>query len=59
MSSQKQDRRSQRTREALFNSLISLLLEKHYDEITVNEIIARANIGRRLFMFITRPKMIY
>ena len=49
MTNQKQDRRSQRTREALFNSLISLLLEKHYDEITVNEIIERANIGRSTF----------
>lgn len=49
MTSQKQDRRSQRTQEALFNSLIALLLEKQYDEITVNDIIARANIGRSTF----------
>lgn len=49
MTNQKLDRRSQRTQEALFNSLIALLLEKHYDEITVNDIIARANIGRSTF----------
>ncbi|HYF62162.1 MAG TPA: TetR/AcrR family transcriptional regulator [Herpetosiphonaceae bacterium] len=45
----KQDRRSQRTRQLLNDALVALMLEKNYDAITVNEIIARANIGRSTF----------
>ena len=43
------DRRIQRTRQLLFNSLIELILEKGYEAITVQDIIDRANVGRSTF----------
>lgn len=49
MRSTKSDRRSQRTRELLGHALISLLGERRYDAITVQDIIDRANIGRSTF----------
>lgn len=49
MATQKQDRRSQRTQQALMDALISLLAVRHYDEISINEIIERANVGRSTF----------
>jgi AcrR family transcriptional regulator len=49
MAQQRQDRRSQRTQQALMDALISLLAVKHYDEISINDIIDRANVGRSTF----------
>jgi AcrR family transcriptional regulator len=43
------DRRSARTRRALHEALISLILRKGYDELTVQEIIDEADIGRATF----------
>lgn len=43
------DRRSQRTRHMLGEALVSLMLEKRYDLVTVQEIIDRANVGRSTF----------
>ena len=43
------DRRIQRTRQLLLDSLIKLILEKGYDAITVQDIIDRANVGRSTF----------
>src|SRR4051795_6779314 len=43
------DRRSRRTRRALSDALVGLMLEKRYDTITVQEIIDRANTGRSTF----------
>jgi AcrR family transcriptional regulator len=43
------DRRVQRTRELLRESLMELILEKGYDAITVQEITDRANLGRATF----------
>jgi AcrR family transcriptional regulator len=43
------DRRSARTRRALHEALISLILRKGYDAITVQEIIDEADIGRATF----------
>src|ERR1700752_55551 len=52
----KQDRRIERTRQTLRNALIGLVLEKHYDEITVQDIIDRANVGRSTFYAHFRDK---
>lgn len=43
------DRRQRKTREAIFNAFIALLSEKDYGQITVGEIIHRADIGRATF----------
>jgi AcrR family transcriptional regulator len=45
----KADRRSQRTRQLLSAALIELMLEKRYDDISVQDIIERANVGRSTF----------
>ncbi len=52
----KKDRRINRTRQALRDALIALILEKHYDEITVQDIIDRANVGRSTFYTHFRDK---
>ncbi len=46
---QKTDRRVQRTRQLLHDALISLILQKGYDRITVQDIVDRANVGRSTF----------
>ena len=43
------DRRVQKTRKALHDALISLLLENNYDSITVQQVLDRANVGRSTF----------
>ncbi|MGC9357012.1 MAG: TetR/AcrR family transcriptional regulator [Anaerolineae bacterium] len=43
------DRRVQRTRKALQEALLSLIMEKRYNPITVEEIAERANVGRTTF----------
>lgn len=45
----KTDRRVQRTRELLQNALVEIIGEKRYDEITIQDIVNRANIGRSTF----------
>jgi AcrR family transcriptional regulator len=49
MAKRKVDRRVQRTRQLLQDALITLILEKGYDKITVQNIIDRANTGRSTF----------
>lgn len=44
-----EDRRIQKTRTLLSEALISLILEKDYEVITVQEILDRANVGRSTF----------
>ena len=46
---QSTDRRVRRTQKALHEALIALLLEKNYDDLTVQEILDRANVGRSTF----------
>lgn len=45
----KNDRRSQRTRQLLSDALVELIREKDYGTITVSDIIERANVGRSTF----------
>lgn len=50
------DRRSQKTRKALQEALISLMFEKSYDAILIQEILDRANVGRSTFYTHFRDK---
>ena len=50
------DRRSQRTRQLLSEALIQLILEKDYSAITVSDITERANVGRSTFYAHYRDK---
>lgn len=45
----KPDRRIERTKTALREALVSLMTEKGYDAVTVQDIIDRANVGRATF----------
>jgi AcrR family transcriptional regulator len=45
----KLDRRIQKTRKLLVDSLLDLILEKGYDDVTIQDIIDRANVGRSTF----------
>jgi AcrR family transcriptional regulator len=49
MKVKKNDRRVDRTRHALKEALYELLKEKSYEEVTVEEITERANLGRTTF----------
>jgi len=49
MANLKTDRRSQRTQRILHEALMSLMQEKRYDDITVQNIIDRADVGRSTF----------
>src|SRR5260370_21797664 len=50
------DRRAARTRRALHGALISLILRKGYDAITIQEIIDEADVGRATFYAHYRSK---
>jgi len=50
------DRRIQKTQQALHEALISLMREKRYDDILVQEILDRANVGRSTFYAHYRDK---
>jgi AcrR family transcriptional regulator len=45
----KTDRRVQRTRRLLQRALIELINERSYDDITIQDIVDRANVGRTTF----------
>jgi AcrR family transcriptional regulator len=53
---QANDRRIEKTRKLLHEALNSLTREKPYDEITVQEILDRANVGRSTFYMHFRGK---
>ena len=56
MSSTKTDRRVRRTRDLLRSALHSLIQEKGYDRITVQDILDRADVGRSTFYAHYRDK---
>ncbi|PWT90558.1 MAG: hypothetical protein C5B55_09555 [Blastocatellia bacterium] len=43
------DARVRRTRDALGNALVELMLEKPFDDITIQEVLDRAGVGRSTF----------
>lgn len=43
------DRRQRKTRDAIFSAFIELLSRKRFEQITVSEIIDRADVGRATF----------
>lgn len=49
MENERVDRRVQRTRKLLIDSLMALIAEQSYESITVQDIIDRANLGRSTF----------
>lgn len=52
----KSDRRVLRTRDKLGDALVALMHEKHFDEITVQEVLDRAGVGRSTFYVHYRDK---
>ena len=56
MEDERVDRRVRRTRELLRSALISLILEKGYERVTVRDIIDRADVGRSTFYAHFRDK---
>ena len=56
MTTQHTDRRVSRTRRVLHEALRSLILEKGYDRVTVQDVIDRADVGRATFYAHFRDK---
>lgn len=49
MKEPREDRRIQKTKKLLREALVSLILEKDYDSIIIQDILDRANVGRSTF----------
>ena len=49
MPDKKSDRRVNRTRELLLNALVSLLMERGYEKLTIQNLLDRAGVGRATF----------
>lgn len=56
MTDKSTDRRVRRTRRALQEALVQLILEKSYDAVTIEEITDRADLGRTTFYLHFRDK---
>ena len=56
MENDKTDRRIQRTRQLIQDALVSLITEKGYEKVTIQDIIDRANVGRSTFYAHYRDK---
>jgi AcrR family transcriptional regulator len=49
MTARAEDRRIQRTRALLLSALLDLIVERGYEDVTVQDIVDRANVGRSTF----------
>ena len=49
MENEKQDRRTRRTRQLLRDAFVALLKEKRYEDVSVQDIIERADMARSTF----------
>jgi AcrR family transcriptional regulator len=49
MAAKAEDRRIQRTRALLLSALLDLIVERGYEDVTVQDIVDRANVGRSTF----------
>src|SRR3989442_3487180 len=56
LKSKKEDRRTNRTRRSLSAALVELVKEKRFDDITVQNVIDRADVGRSTFYSHFRDK---
>jgi AcrR family transcriptional regulator len=56
MAAEKPDRRTARTRQALISAFVGEVLSRNYDEISVEDIVKRADIGRSTFYMHYRSK---
>ncbi|NTW56825.1 MAG: TetR/AcrR family transcriptional regulator [Chlorobiaceae bacterium] len=56
MKEKKEDRRISRTRKLMLDALMSLIVERSYENITVQDIIDRADVGRSTFYAHYRDK---
>lgn len=61
MTGDKTDRRSQRTRRLLTAALVELMFEKRFDDISVQDILDRADVGRSTFYghFSSKEALLY
>ena len=56
MSARKQDRRTARTRTALMSAFVDLMLTRGYPDVSVEDVAARADVGRSTFYLHFRSK---
>ena len=56
MATRKLDRRVQRTRELLLDAFVSLMIERGYQKLTVEQLLDRAGVGRATFYTHFRSK---
>ncbi len=56
MGTEREDRRVVRTRQLLQEALVNLILERGYEEVTVQDVLDRANLGRSTFYAHFRSK---
>mgnify|MGYP000908141578 FL=1 len=52
----KDDRRIQKTRKQLRDSMLELILDRGYDDISIQDVTDRANLGRATFYLHYREK---
>jgi|HubBroStandDraft_6_1064221.scaffolds.fasta_scaffold53936_1 AcrR family transcriptional regulator len=56
MAAKQTDRRVKRTRQLLADALVSLMVERGYEEVTIQQILDRAGVGRSTFYVHFRDK---